>query len=99
MTVCQELVSGRPGGLTSDLETASLERFHAASHLAYWPLSIRWLIASARGLARPLPFFAVAAIRPWRDSPAPEYCPAIFVALGVVAVWVTWYERLGLGPR
>ncbi|GAB7110681.1 hypothetical protein JCM4814A_89980 [Streptomyces phaeofaciens JCM 4814] len=31
----QELSSGSPGGLTSDLATASLERFQAASHLAY----------------------------------------------------------------
>ena len=37
----QELSSGRPGGLTSEVLTASLERFHAASHFAYWPFSMR----------------------------------------------------------
>lgn len=31
----QELSNGRPGGLTWDVETASLESFQAASHFAY----------------------------------------------------------------
>lgn len=35
MSVDQELSSGRPGGLTWEVRTASLERFQAASHLAY----------------------------------------------------------------
>lgn len=39
--VRQELLSGSPGGLIRALGTASLLRFHAASHLAYWPFLIR----------------------------------------------------------
>lgn len=40
-SVDQELSSGRPGGLTWEVLTASLERFQAASQLAYWPCLIR----------------------------------------------------------
>ena len=38
-------------------------------------------MASATGLARPLSFFVVAAIRPCRVSPAPEYVPAVRVGV------------------
>ncbi len=68
----QVLVIGRPGGLISEVLTASLASPQAASHCAYWPLEIRWLIASASGLARPESFLVVAAIRPCRVAPAPE---------------------------
>jgi len=90
VTERQELSSGSPGGLTSEDSTASLERFQAASHFAYWPFSIRWSMASAIGSASPLSFLVVAAISPWREAPAPDYVPALRVALGDFAVWVMW---------
>ena len=46
-------------------------------------------MASASGLARPLSFFVVAAIRPWRVAPAPENWPAIVAGLSP-AVLATW---------
>lgn len=63
-----------------------MERFQAASHLAYCPFLIRWLMAAAMGFASPLPFFAVAAMSPWSVAPAPENWPALRVGVGVFAV-------------
>ncbi len=45
-----------------------------------------WLIASASGSASPLSFLVVAAMRPWRPAPAPEYVPTTSV-LPLAAAW------------
>ncbi len=66
------LVFGSPGGLISDLVTASSDRPQRSSTLAYVPFSITSLSASASGLTRPLSFLVVAAMSPWRVDPAPE---------------------------